>query len=323
MNLKTFIGVLIILVLSIQPAFAALPYPVIFVHGIGDSSAAWKETGPRVSMYYDKYYKTAEHPYFSSGSGIGKDRYDKDFSDNLRDSCVYITFSDHFASPDKLLPELEEVISYTREEIWRNFKGKFKSKEDIKVNLVCHSMAGLIARKYLEEHPHDHYVSKLITIGTPNLGSEGLLFNWAPVGLIITGIGGTIIFANPYFLILTVGGLSADVISRLRGVKLLSPAVEAMKPGSEFLKGLNSRPLPTDVEYVGIISNTTEFSHVLANQILMYDGGDGAVSIKSQKLSEESVPNFSEIDYSEIYIDSPHFQEPTDAAEAIIKALNF
>ena len=311
------------MLLFVQAALAAPPYPIIFIHGIGDSSVAWKETGPTVSKYYEKYYKTDEHPYFRAGSGIGKDRFDQDFDDNKRNSCVYITFSDHFASPDKLLPELEELIFYTREEVWRNFKDKFKSKEDIKVNLVCHSMGGLIARKYLAEHPRDHYVSKLITVGTPNLGSEGLLFNWAPVGLIVTGIGGTILFANPFFLLLTVGGLSVDMISQARGVKLLSPAVDALKPGSAFLNELNETPLPTDVEYIAIISDTGEISHVLANKILLYDGGDGAVSVKSQKLSEESVPNFSELNYSEIYIDSPHFKEPADAAPAIIKSLKF
>jgi len=302
-------------------AAQAAPYPVIFVHGIGDSSVGWKKTGPIVSKYYDKYYKTEEHPYFRAGSGIGEDRFDQNFDDNLRNSCIYITFSDHFASPEELVPELEKLISYAREEVWRNFRDGFKSKDDIKVNLVCHSMGGLIARKYLTEHPHNHYVSKLIIIGTPNLGARGLLFNWGPVALITTGIGGTILFANPYFLLLTVGGLSVDVISQARGVKLLSPAAAAMKPDSEFLTQLNSNPLPTDVEYISIISNTGEFSHVLANRILFYEGGDGAVSIKSQKLSKDSVPNFSEIDYSEIYIDSPHFQEPHDATQAIIKAL--
>lgn len=282
----------------------ATPYPVIFVHGIGDSSVAWKETGPKISEYYEKYYLP-----FKSGSGIGEDRFDQDFKDNLRNSCVYVTFSDHFASPIKLVPELKKVIDDTIAE----------AKVD-KVNLVCHSMGGLVARQYLVEYPKEHNVNKLITIASANLGATGLLFNWGPTALVVTGIGGTILSANPLPLGLTIIGLGWDMISQARGVKLLSGAVESMKPGSEFLKMLNSKNMPTDVEYMCIISDTTHFPHTVGNVIMGHEGGDGAVSVKSQRLSKESVPNFEELKYSESYIDLPHYEEP-NAVEAISEAL--
>ena len=192
------------------------PYPVIFVHGIGTSSVDWKNTGPAVSKYYEKYYQT-----FYAGSGIGKDRSAKDFSDNMRDSCVYVTFSDHYASPDKLVPELKKVIDDTMAE----------AKVD-KVNLVCHSMGGLAAREYLAQNPGDHHIAKLILVGTPNLGSRGAMLNWTPAALSVAGIGGAMLLGNPVPLGFTVIGLSSYIISYARGVKLLSPAVEAMKPGS-------------------------------------------------------------------------------------------
>lgn len=304
------INVFLILIIFIfaQNVFAKeRPCPVIFVHGIGTSSVDWENTGPAVSKYYEKYYKT-----FSAGSGIGKDRFDKDFSDNIRNSCVYVTFSDHFASPDKLVQELKKVIDDTMAE----------AKVD-KVNLVCHSMGGLAAREYLVQNPKDHHIAKLILIGAPNLGSNGAMFNWVPAALSIAGIGGAIVLGNPIPLGLAVIGVSSDIISYTRGVKLLSPAVEAMKPGSKFLKELNSKPMPENIEYTVIISNTTHFSHVFTNRILGYDGGDGATSIESQRFSEKCVPNFAKLKYSEVYIDAPHFEEPDKAKDPIIKSLGF
>ncbi len=299
----------------------ATPYPVIFIHGIGDSSVAWKNTGPAVSSLYEEYYKTKTHPYFLAGSGIGEGRFDKDFSDNIRNSCVYVTFSDHFASPEALVSELEEVIDDTRDETWTNFRSYFKSKEEVRVNLVCHSMAGLVAREYLVSHPMDHHIDRLIMIAAPNLGSTGLIFNWAPAGLMFGGIGLSIITANPLPLGFTVVGLGWDIISQARGVKLLSPAVEAMKPDSKFLRKLNDTPMPTDVKYVCIISNTEQLPHGLANRILGYSGGDGAISVDSQKLKAESVPNFKDLNYTEYLIDAPHYEEPDKAKDKIIEAL--
>lgn len=320
MDFRLSLNILLILALLQGTCYSAqIPYPVIFVPGIGDSSVAWNKTGPKISKYYEHYYK-----YFLAGGGIGQNRFDKDFSDNIRNSCVYITFSDHFAAPDKLVPELAKVIKDTREEAWQNEKDKyFKSKDDVNVCLVTHSMGGLIARKYLTEHPKDHHVAKLIMIACPNLGSTGLLFNWGPKVLIASGIGGAIIFAKPWLLGLTVVGLGWDIISYARGVKLLSPAVRAMKPGSDFLKDLNSKPMPIDVKYVSIVSSTTRFPHVLANRILRYEEGDGAISGKSQRLTESRIPNASELDYQEIMIDSPHGQGHHNALEAVSKALGF
>jgi len=298
-----------------------MPSPVIFVHGIGDSSVAWKNTGPAVSAYYSKYYKTADHPYFVAGSGIGDGRFDRNFDDNIRNSCVYVTFLDHFASPEALVGQLEDVIEDTRSEVWSAFRSSFGSKSEIKVNLVCHSMGGLVARAYLARHEQEHHIEKLVMIATPNLGSPGLLANWVPAGLMFGGIGLTIVTANPVPLGLTIIGLGWDIVSQARGVKLLSPAVEAMKPDSGFLRDLSQTPMPTDLEYVSIISTTEAFPHVVANRTLGYDAGDGAISVDSQKLSGESVPNFKDLNYREYYIEAPHYEEPDKAKDKIIEAL--
>lgn len=44
-----------------------------------------------------------------------------------------------------------------------------------KINLLAHSMGGLISRRYILDNPNDHEVDRLITIGTPWLGAPKLL----------------------------------------------------------------------------------------------------------------------------------------------------
>jgi uncharacterized delta-60 repeat protein len=58
-----------------------------------------------------------------------------------------------------------------------------------KINIVAHSMGGILARRYILDNPSDHNVDKLITVGTPWLGApktiasleDGLFFgSWIP-----------------------------------------------------------------------------------------------------------------------------------------------
>ena len=57
-----------------------------------------------------------------------------------------------------------------------------------KVNIVAHSMGGLLSRNYIMQNPNDHNVDKLITIGSPFLGTpKGL--NVLQTGNFVGGLG--------------------------------------------------------------------------------------------------------------------------------------
>lgn len=180
--------------------------------------------------------------------------------------AFYISFVNRFADPAKQVPELAKFIG----DVLKKTKAK-------KVILVCHSMGGLVARKYLVDHKSSHNVERLILLSTPNLGSIWLYFKW-------------------------------------------SPAARAMRPGSKFLKELNSQDMPKDLKYISIISDTKALPYRLVNLLLFREGGDGAVPVSSQKLSSKCVPNFAGLDYSEIKISLPHFQIPKGAEQAILQA---
>jgi pimeloyl-ACP methyl ester carboxylesterase len=222
-------------------------------------------------------------------------------------NSYYISFSNRFAHPKDQVAELKDEIGRIL---------KLEGKE--KVVLVCHSMGGLVARKYLADHLLDHHVEKLVLLSTPNLGSIGLSFNWFPILLIITGIAG---FKWIWPLLLILAGTVWETVSFLRGVLLLSPAVWAMRPDSRFIRGLNAMKMPTDLEYVAALNDANYFPHGLVNLFLFREGGDGAVPLSSQKLSQLSVPNFSELHYSELRTNLPHFALPRRAQAVVLQAL--
>lgn len=242
---------------------------------------------------------------FVHGIGASASVWEK-FDIPERNSC-YLSFSDRFASPRDQVSELKSEIERV-----------LRVEEKGKVTLVCHSMGGLVARKYLADHPTDHKVERLILLSTPNLGSVGLSVNWFPAGLILVGLLGA---GWLWPLFLAVVGLVWEVVSYFCGVLLLSSAAWAMRPGSMFLKGLNKQNLPADVKYVVILSDTGDLPHRLVNLSLFREGGDGAVPLSSQKLSPRCVPNFQELNYSELRISLPHFEIPLRAQAAVLQAL--
>lgn len=54
---------------------------------------------------------------------------------------------------------------------------KRKSKSE-KVNLICHSMGGLVARSYVQSDYYDYDIDKMIIIATPNAGSPPNYSYW-------------------------------------------------------------------------------------------------------------------------------------------------
>src|SRR4030042_230704 len=72
--------------------------------------------------------------------------------------CFYISFSNRFGKPGDQVSELALFI-----------KQVLNQTSQTKVVLVCHSMGGLVARKYLIDHKNSHHVEKLVLLSTPNL----------------------------------------------------------------------------------------------------------------------------------------------------------
>jgi pimeloyl-ACP methyl ester carboxylesterase len=127
-----------------------------------------------------------------------------------------------------------------------------------KVILVGHSMGGLAARAYVQSLGQNHYagdVAKIITIGTPHLGSDLL----------------KVCVDSPS---------DSWVCEELNVLISTSAALTSLRPGSAELTALNqdaAAQLPSDIEYV-VLAGYVDFP------LLSIQGphGDGIVTVDSQ-----------------------------------------
>ena len=107
-----------------------------------------------------------------------------DFDNNPVNRTIAGCQQRHNSYPSNLpLPTLF-VFSYD----WRksNFENQAALKEYVQcarlfhpgkdVNIVAHSMGGLISRNYILQNPNNHHIDKLITIGSPFLGTPKGLY---------------------------------------------------------------------------------------------------------------------------------------------------
>lgn len=169
------------------------------------------------------------------------------------------------------------------------------------VDLAGFSLGGMVARQYLNEHPFDHKVRKLVTIGSPHRGSFILEpLDWLEnLHLENTFIGEALV------------GFAEDRANNLRNpddepISADSPAVQQIRPSSTFLAGLNnfiSAPSQTELLYGNIDARLKQelFFFELEKE---FSVGDGLISVDSatgapfqdKKLTEFSDPKALDID---------------------------
>jgi pimeloyl-ACP methyl ester carboxylesterase len=110
---------------------ASLKLPLLLIHGYNSGPDVW----------YDEWLPKLPE-------------------DGIRAEAVRFPIDDDCGSSQSHAQQLETIVE--------NFKAETGSD---KINIVAHSKGGLDARLYLSNNPSSDDVSKLIMIGTPNLGS--------------------------------------------------------------------------------------------------------------------------------------------------------
>ena len=110
---------------------------------------------------------------------------------------------------------------------------------DARVNVIAHSMGGLVTRGYIEGHRYTHPIEKFIAIAPPNHGSCWAMCRW------------TLEFNEQYWLYKTNKDWSPIwAFTDGRG-----EAGDDLEPGSKFLQNLNSHPRRDGVQYTIIAGN--------------------------------------------------------------------
>jgi len=126
------------------------------------------------------------------------------------------------------------------------------------LQIVAHSMGGLVSRWFVEQLGGKAVVTHLIMAGTPNAGSPWPnVQEWASTAAALalnsfTGVG---------WPVQAIGWV-------LKGVERVDNALDEMAPGSQFLKDLAASPDP-GIPYTIVAGNTSVLGEVLA-------GGEGS-----------------------------------------------
>jgi pimeloyl-ACP methyl ester carboxylesterase len=138
-----------------------LPYPIIFLPGLGQKSDVWMEKG--LFNYYDTlnigYGGNIECSTESLNTECTLSK--ENISNGTTNDYFTVSFSNPEASVKNLSKELEKLI-----ELVLDLTGTES------VILIGYSYGGLIGRQYLVDRINDHKVKRLVTIGTPHLGSS-------------------------------------------------------------------------------------------------------------------------------------------------------
>lgn len=113
--------------------------PIVFVHGLGDSSECWAKFNEELEV---------NHGYLPGMNYL--------VNYKNTNTCSFAT-NVHFV-PDGLKDARKHALKY----------GFVTNKCDI----IGHSMGGILARLYAQEADHDDEINRIITVNTPHSGSE-------------------------------------------------------------------------------------------------------------------------------------------------------
>jgi pimeloyl-ACP methyl ester carboxylesterase len=200
-------------------------FPIVLIHGYMSGADCWDDFMPWFKQL--EYYEN-EHVFNFAYS-----------DDKNPANGDIIEYAKLFAK------KIEEILAQTK-----------KSK----VNIIAHSMGGLISRYYIEKLGGVDKVNKLIMLGTPNHGSAPLPEVFEMFAKIEKGIE-----------------LKVNEIKFLMGKKeekkidVFGTAAKLMKPGSDFLNDLGYKAKPNFY----LIAGTKGLP------IILEEPNDGAVELKS------------------------------------------
>ena len=155
----------------------------------------------------------------------------------------------------------QQLSIETRRFITNINHGEFYNNKRIsatKLDIVSHSMGGLVTRQYIGSKEYDENIRKFVMIGTPNHGS------WGAQG-------------GDWLAILTAGMAVALVPYEWYG------AFTQLKPDNDFINRLNLQSLNPDIEYRTIAG--TGWSTFIDPDKPSTWRGDGVVLVDSVRLS--------------------------------------
>lgn len=278
-----------------------------------DGRLIWPGTVPELLFPYDKMADLLD-PGLTVGEIIGSFSVSEQY-DNLLDGLRQCGFQSKGAEPtlatcpydwrkDNAIAA-ERLAAKVKEQ--RQIHGK-----DLAINLVAHSMGGLVARYFLESGTYNEEncsgfssIRSLITIGTPHRGAplalaaalgqiKRLFLNTDQVKLLANTSGFPALYqllpsvAEPFLWNLGVDARLEPKDAYDHGIaKSLGLSVANLESAASFHKGLDSSRRPQEIRYfcfVGTRQETPSYASADFTQakpetrvVSLDDGGDGTV----------------------------------------------
>ena len=194
-------------------------HPVILIHGINDTAANWesRDAGPTIFHYmiddgYEMYYVTT--------FGYRVDQRTDDLTDDVQDD-----------QQSDSLGDVSTVANFLSKEI--DFL--YEQSGGVKIDIVAHSLGGLVTREYLRLYSKDQKIGKFIDIATPHSGSSIIGVYASLPKEMQSGVTNALDFVESQF------GYGAPDPNSI--------AAQQLVPNSQFLQTLNSNANPSDVQY--------------------------------------------------------------------------
>jgi Mg-chelatase subunit ChlD/pimeloyl-ACP methyl ester carboxylesterase len=218
------IPVLIILVVTYVGNVLARPnpqnkiHPVILVHGMNSDAGKWETRGEGLTIYHYLINDGYDLLYVTTFGYVQNQRLG-DSDDDLNDV------------PTDTDQDISNVAAYLASEIdyLYNISG------GVKVDVVAHSLGGIVTREYLREHPNNHRMGKFIDVATPHSGSSYLEFYDSLPKEWQKGVTRAIDELERYFY---------NFVPNPNSI-----SARQLVPNSAFMQRLNSSHSPADVQY--------------------------------------------------------------------------
>lgn len=258
-----------------------VPYPIILLHGLGQKADVWHGTAT------EYFRRDLGLTYGGELAADRKGNVRRVIAGSGQADFFTVAFANSSDSINAWRDELDACISEVR-----------RTTGADRVILVGYSMGGLAARAYLVKRYTDHHVKRLITIGTPHLGSAMAKVWNITRDLDDCARNGNVLVRKPCELALSAVRSAQD------DVPFNSWAIRDLRrpeDGGEYLRRLGVSAHPLDVEYVSVIGKVDLVNNTLSKgaaqelvrKVLsviggsiddIFDTGDGVVSAKSQNI---------------------------------------